>query len=108
MRRSLVFALRARNVDVLTALEADRINRSDEDHLAVATASGRVLYSFNLADYCILHHAWSSQQRPHAGIIVAPQQRYSTGEELRRLMRLIGALSAEEMRNRIEFLSSWV
>ena len=107
MRRSLVFALRARNVDVLTALEADMINRGDEDHLAVATASGRVLYSYNIADYCVIHQAWISQQRLHAGIIVSPQQRFSQGEELRRLMRLLGGVTAEDMRNRIEFLSSW-
>jgi hypothetical protein len=102
MRRSLVFGLRARNVDVLTASEAEMINRDDEDHLATASAAGRVLYTFNVADYCVLHQAWISQQRSHAGIVVAPQQRYSTGEELRRLMRLIGSLTAEEMRNRIQ------
>jgi hypothetical protein len=107
MRRSLVFGLRARNVDVLTALEAEMINRADEDHLAAAAASGRVLYTFNVADYCILHQAWISQGRFHAGIVVAPQQRYSTGEEIRRLMRLAGSLTSEEMRNRIEFLSAW-
>jgi hypothetical protein len=48
-----------------------------------------------------------TQQRPHAGIIVAPQQRYAVGEELRRLLRLIGTVSAEEMQNRVEFLSAW-
>lgn len=36
MRRSLAFGLRARNVDVLTAAEADMINRQDEDHLTAA------------------------------------------------------------------------
>ena len=38
MRRSLVFGLRARNVDVLTAAEADMINRQDEDHPTAAVA----------------------------------------------------------------------
>ena len=108
MRRSLVFALRARSVDVLTAGEAGMINRSDEDHLVAASALGRVLYGFNVADYCRLHQSWTSQGRTHTGIIVAPQQRYRVGEELRRLMRLIGSVSADQMRNRIEFLSSWV
>ncbi len=107
MRRSLVFGLRARNVDVLTASEAGMINRTDEEHLTTASASGRVLYSFNVADYCVLHQTWISQGRPHGGIVVAQQQRYSIGEQLRRLMRLIGSLSREEMRNRIEFLSGW-
>jgi hypothetical protein len=55
MRRSLVFALRARNVDVLTAAEDKMINRHDQDHLIVAAASGGVLYTFNVADYCVLH-----------------------------------------------------
>lgn len=107
MRRSLVFGLRARNVDVLTAAEAGMLNRADQDHLAAASTSGRVLYTFNVADYCKLHLTWTSQGRFHAGIIVAPQQRYPVGEELRRLMRLIGTVAAEEMRNRIEFLSAW-
>jgi uncharacterized protein DUF5615 len=107
MRKALVFSLRARNVDVLTAAEAGMINRDDQDHLAVAATSGRVLYSFNVADYCILHQAWMSEKRSHAGIVVAQQQRYSAGEELRRLMRLISTVPAEEMRNRIEFLSAW-
>jgi len=107
MRKALVFGLRARNVDVLTAAEAQMINRDDQDHLAVAATSGRVLYSFNIADYCIFHQSWMSEKRFHAGIVLAPQQRYSAGEELRRLMRLISTVSAEEMRNRIEFLSAW-
>jgi len=66
MRRSIVFGLRARNVDVLTASEAEMINRNDQEHLAAATASGRVLYTFNVADYCVLHQTWISQDRPHA------------------------------------------
>jgi hypothetical protein len=41
MRTSLVFGARARNVDVLTALEAGMINREDEDHLDAASAAGR-------------------------------------------------------------------
>ena len=107
MRTALVFGLRARNVDVMTAAEADMINRDDTDHLATASASGRVLYTFNIADYCVLHEAWMAQGRPHAGIVVAPQQRYVVGEELRRIMRFLSNVSSEEMRSRIEFLSSW-
>ncbi len=107
MRKSLVFGLRARNVDGLTAAEAEMINRDDQDHLAAAATSGRELYTFNVADYCILHQAWLAEKRIHAGIVAVQQQRYSAGEKLRRLMRLISTVTAEEMRNRIEFLSVW-
>jgi hypothetical protein len=71
MRRSLVFGLRSRNVDVLTALDAEMINRNDEDHLLQAASSGRALYTYNTADYCVLHQKWMTQERAHAGIIIS-------------------------------------
>jgi len=42
MRRALVFGLRARNIDVLTAWDARMVDRGDEDHLAFAANSERV------------------------------------------------------------------
>lgn len=103
MDRALVSALRARGVDVLTAHESDMIERKDDEHLVFATTKGRVLYSFNVGDYCRL----SSDGRSHAGLVLAHQQRYSVGEQMRRLLRLMNTLSAEEMQNRIEFLGAW-
>jgi hypothetical protein len=52
MRHALVRALRTRGVDVVTALECDLIAQSDEANLEFATAQGRVLYSYNIGDYC--------------------------------------------------------
>ncbi len=48
MRHALVRALRARGVDVVTALDEEMIEREDEEHLDYATGQGRVLYSFNV------------------------------------------------------------
>jgi len=79
------------------------IEREDEEHLAFATTAGRVLYRFNVGDYCRLN----DQVPTHAGLILAQQQRFSVGDQMRRLMRLLASLSTEEMRNRIEFLSAW-
>lgn len=107
LERGLVTALRARRVEVLTAFEADMINRSDEDHLACARRNGCVLYSFNIADYCRLHSMWLSEGNTHAGIVVAYQQRYSVGEQLRRLLILVNRRSAAEMIGRLEYLSAW-
>jgi hypothetical protein len=90
-------------VDVLTAQAAGMIERPDEEHLNFAATQGRVLYSFNVGDFCRLHAAG----RSHAGVVVAQQQRYSIGEQLRRLLRLIANTPAEQMRNRLEFLSGW-
>jgi hypothetical protein len=107
MRRALVVGLGARNVDVLTAAEAGMINRRDEDHLSAATTSGRALYTYNTADYCSLHNLWTSLEKNHGGIIVVPQQHFSIGGELRRTLRLISGRTAEQMQNRLEFLTSW-
>jgi len=107
MHRSLVFGLRERGIDVSTAAEAQMINRPDSEHLATAAASGSTLYSFNVADYARLSQTWISQGHTHAGIIVARQQHYSPGEELRRLLRLLSTMSAEQIRDRVEFLSNW-
>jgi hypothetical protein len=82
------------------------INRQNENHLTVASAAGRVLFTYNTSDYCALHQKWMNLDRTHPGIIVAPQQQYSVGEELRRIVRLISRCTAEQMQNRLEFLSS--
>lgn len=107
MDRDLVRALRARGVDVITALEAGMIERQDEEHLVYATVQGRVLYSFNVGDLYRIHTDFLGLGRSHAGIILARQQRYSVGEQMRRLLKLIAIKSAEDMRNQVEFLSAW-
>ena len=107
MDRALVRALRARGVDVTTALEEGMIEREDAEHLNYATEQGRVLYSFNQEDFYRLHMTYLAQGKSHAGIILARQQHYSVGEQMRRLLRLIATRSADEMKNWIEFLSAW-
>ncbi len=44
---------------------------------------------------------------PHAGIIIGDQQTVSIGEEMRRLLQLAEAKSAEEMAGQLEFLNNW-
>lgn len=106
-RGSLLKALRERGVDVETANEAGLVKVPDERHLVYATAQSRALYSFNIGDYNRLHAECLQRNETHAGIILAPQQRYSTGEQLRRLLRIINTKTAEQMRDQLEFLSAW-
>ena len=94
-------------MDVLTAADAGMIERSDEDHLEYATARDRIVCTSNQGDFYRIHTQWLTAGRSHAGIICAPQQRYSVGEQMRRLLRLAAAHSTESMRDRMEFLSAW-
>lgn len=107
MRRSLVRGLRARGIDVSTALDADMIERADKEHLDFATAQGRVLCTFNVGDFYDLHSQYLAEDRFHAGMILMQQQRLSVGEQMRRLLRLVALKSAEDMENSVEFLNAW-
>jgi len=107
MDSDLVRALRVRGVDALTAYDAGLIGQSDLKQLLYAAANGRALYSFNVADFMKMHDAYLKRGGHHAGIILAQQQRYNVGEQMRRLLRLVGTKPAEQMRDGVEFLSAW-
>ncbi|MHB8972314.1 MAG: DUF5615 family PIN-like protein [Pirellulaceae bacterium] len=107
MQRVLLVALHVRDVDATTALEAGMADRTDEDQLEFARSQGRVLVTFNISHFCHIHSDLLSEGRSHAGIILVPQQRYSVGERLRRLLKLVPHRTAEEMHNQLEFLSDW-
>ena len=92
---------------MVTAADAGMIRRKDEEHLSWATVQGRALYSFNVGDFHEIHTQWTAAGRDRAGIILAQQKRYSTREQIRRLLRLIGSLTGEAMKNREEFLGQW-
>lgn len=107
MDRDLVRALQARGVDVTTALAEGMIDHADSEHLDYATAHGWALVSFNVGDFYALHLQYLSEGKAHSGIVLARQQQYSIGEQMRRLLKLIAVRTAEDMQNHVEFLGAW-
>jgi hypothetical protein len=103
--RALMNALRARGVDILSAHDAGMVSAADSDHLMLATELSRTIFTFNTRHFARLHGEFIRAGHDHAGIIVSDQMQ--VGEIVRRLARLIHSLSAQDMGNRIEFLSSW-
>ena len=67
-----------------------------------------MIYSFNIGDFCRLHRDYLVKEKTHTGIILAPQQQYSIGQQLTGLLKLVAALSAEEMIDRLVFLNSYL
>ncbi len=106
MDSDLIGALRFRNVDVLSAAEAQMLSSSDEEQLQWAWENHRIIYSFNVRDFYRIHTNFIEKQQSHAGIILGFQN-YSIGEQMRRILRIIASKSAEEMENQVEFLSAW-
>lgn len=101
---AVVQSLRGNGVDVITVFEAQMESATDERQLEYATAQGRCIYSLNVQDFCRLHSEFLAAGKEHAGIIVIPRQRHSIGEKIRRLANVMTSVTAEQMRNRLEFL----
>ena len=82
MDNDLVTALRSRGLTVATALDARLVGEDDERQLVFAAANHYILFTFNVSDFYRLHTTWIEAGREHSGIILAPQQRFSVGEQL--------------------------
>jgi hypothetical protein len=102
--RSVVDGLMRAGIDVLTAEAAGNLGVADHLQLQYAASDGRAIYTLNAGDFARLHTGYLTTGREHAGVIVIPRQRYGVGEKLRRLLNLINAVEAENLRNQLRFL----
>ena len=88
--------LRERGIDAVSVHEIDRANQRipDEEQLAYAAEQGRVLVTYNRADYQALDAAWRDGGRQHAGILWCAERtlpRRAIGD----LIRALAAMSDE-------------
>lgn len=105
--QSLVRALKARQIDVLTVQDTDTFGLSDIEQLRLATKKNRVLYSHNIRDFCQLHTDFITSNENHSGIALLAQD-YSIGEQVRAILELISDSNADEMQNQLKFLSKYI
>ena len=107
MGQAFIDALRARSVDVTTVLEQGLTGKTDIEQLRWATTRQLTLYSSNIRDFYSLHSTFLARGERHGGIILA-QQRFSVGDQVRGVLRLIATKSAEDMTDAVEFLGAWI
>jgi hypothetical protein len=91
--------LRRREVDVLTAQDADRCGVSDEEQLRFSTQERRVLVTFD-ADFLNL----ASKGIEHTGIAFCSATKYSIGELIYTLLLVQDVLQPDDMQDHIEFI----
>lgn len=91
--------LARRRVDVLTVPQAERRGFEDAEQLQFATDNDRVIVTFD-RDFLVL----SDQGLEHAGIVFCEATKYSIGRMIQGLVLVHAVLSAEEMRNHVEYL----
>ncbi len=102
---SFANALINRGVDVITTQQAKNLRQSDAKQLLYATAEKRVVFTHNKRDFILLHKEYLQSGKEHSGIIISDQ--LPTSVLLKRFMKLWFSLKDTNMKNRIEFLSSW-
>ena len=101
-------ALRRRGYTAQSTLEAGNVEISDEAQLAYATEQGMAILTYNAQDFIPLARTWYFAEREHAGIIISEQfSQRQFGELLRRVLRLLNSLTADEMYNRLVFLQQF-
>jgi predicted nuclease of predicted toxin-antitoxin system len=96
--RVVAKGLRRHGVDVLSVTEANMLGACDEKHLEKAAFENRCIFTQD-DDFLRLH----ASGRIHAGIIYA-QQGKAIGEIIAGLMLVYEVLSADDMRNHVEYL----
>lgn len=107
-RQALVKALLDAGVEIMTTTEAGNVGQNDDQQLSWAAARAYTLYSFNVRDFNRIHTAYMTQSKEHSGIILAQRQGYSIGDQLRGLKLLVADLSAEDIKDQLVFLGSYI
>jgi hypothetical protein len=101
--RAIIVALRAREIDVLTAQEDDMDGSPDDELLARAHLLQRAIFT---RDTDFLREASRLQESAIAfsGVIFASQLGVSIGQCIADLELLASAADASELANRVEYL----
>lgn len=105
VHRAVAKQLRALGYDAVSTPEVGQRGLTDESHLIWAAAEARVILTCDVGDYARLHTEWLTRGDRHAGLVVSAQR--PIGDLIRRLHSLGQALTLDDMRDRLEYLSNW-
>ncbi len=97
--------LRHRGVDVISARELGKYEDSDQEQLIFAISEQRAIFSFNVDHFTTLFQEYWNAGKEHYGIVVSEQ--ISLGEMLRRTLKLLDSVSADEMKNNFKNLGEF-
>jgi hypothetical protein len=93
----LAAQVRHKGFDAISAYEAGNATLDDEDQLKYATSQRRAILTCNAKHFEPLFEGWWQAGHKHYGVIVSEQM--PIGEMLRRVLRLLNTVSADEMEN---------
>ena len=94
--------MRARGFVVVTTQEAGQLRNNDAAQLAYAIRQHKTLLTHNRVDFEVLAQTYFAAGQPHNGIIFAVRR--PPREIARRLLRMLNAVTAEEMHNQVRYI----
>ncbi len=102
--KTLPALLRVQGYDVISAQEVGQEGEAwtDERQLTFAAEHKRAILTHNDKHFRPLAENWGLAGREHSGIIVTEQ--LGIGEVLRRLLRFLDTVTADEMKNSFRYL----
>jgi len=106
VERMIAKALRQRGHTCHVADEVGMKQASDEAQLEYAARMGCALVTYNVEHFAPLHARYLQKGWEHSGVVLIPK-RWGASEVLRRLLKLLDAVTADEMRNNVKWLSDF-
>lgn len=102
-------ALRERGFEARSAAEAGRLKADEASQLAYAANNGFTLLTCNAAHFLQLAQHYAATGQSHAGLIISTEQysRRRFGELLRLVLRVLNALTADDIRNTVIYLQQF-
>jgi predicted nuclease of predicted toxin-antitoxin system len=94
--------LRGRGFVAVTTRDESQLQNSDAKQLAYAVSQRKTLLTHNRVDFEALAQAYTDADKTHYGIILA--RRHPPYELVRRLMRILNQVTADEMENQVRYI----
>jgi len=103
--QELARQLRRRGFDAVSARDLGNYLLSDREQLEFAISKRRTVLTFDTEDWTPLYEEYWDARKTHYGIITSSQ--IPIGEVLRRVLKLLDTVTADEMRNNIKNLGEF-
>lgn len=97
--------LRARGYDAISTFEVNNRGLTDPEQFAFAVSEHRAILTHDAQDFARLYESYWTNQQSHFGLIIS--EKIAIGELLRRCLRFLESVSADEMRNNFKNLGEF-
>jgi predicted nuclease of predicted toxin-antitoxin system len=98
----IVENLQTRGFDVLSARDAGALGKADDEQMLYAVSERRAVVTHNRADFEKQHVKFLESGMNHYGVIAV--KRRKDAEVVNKLLALLEAVTAEEMKNQLRYI----